>query len=1396
MIKKFAEAPVQNVISAMTFRKLAEDPDVMERFRRTTEMLREAQVKVGGKKLAPKVDDFLYGVCIMMHAAEAALVNQSTGDFIANAEGKPSRGWFENTTDSRGKPTVKWCSPDNIKMYKNANGDIFPEEDLLAKHKEWVGKPLCKDHQSNSVDGIRGIVVDTFYDPKFKRVYALFALDRKNYPDLARKVEAGYATCVSMGTAVGRAICTECGNVATTEPEYCHHIKARANYGEINKDLSPIELSLVVTGADSAAKIKEVLASLKTYVTDKESQIKKSTPNSIRISQLMSEIKKIERDLLAIKYAEVDLSQLSEVLQNLESRKPGDPNVAQYESRLPKTKEELMGVRDVGLLTRLLHQAKRFDLDIYQNVSDVLANLEKGEGSDLSIKNQEAGSVKNPEQEKATGMEDSAGFPLNQEFPDDSHTGDLLPTDLQPPADAPMAAFTSLYSRLNKAGEFSQEAGLNDKFASLKEKIMSLESIMKTNEEKPMNFAAMKERALKRREAYHQGTEAPHKYDLMGDQDKIRNTQDKQMVGDEVDYGSDSEVLPKGDRPVKEHMQRASLEERRIQRAALLDAISKSATGGEVVYDKTGNPVGIKTPDGKMKPVAQAAKDKDSDKEKEKAKKEKEKEKMKKEKEKEKEKAEKEKAKAKKEKKAYWQGTEEPTPGKTRYELMGDQEKLRATQDKQMSGQGMEPGNDGMHPGYGESDESKKRYWQRMANLRAKLVKGASTEAKWDIFADDEKVLTVSAADVYSDVWGDKIASTDTTFGDYFQSENYGRRLMGLVRDAAGPAGAAQALELPAAPAAPAPEAHGEGAGEHDKVLAAIHSAQDALADAESALGGGDLKDVSVPEKAEPEAGAPMAAQSETEELRLVKAEVTAALDELTLLEGELDDGNEKVASLVDEAIEDTNAVVAHYVGLLQAFAKKKDKKEDDKKAKEKAKEKEKAEKEKEKMKKEKEKMKAKKSDSELLNDLLKVRADNRAALVARAMEALDEDLGLSEQELDDLLAEHSDLIGDDHGHEHGAGEAYDMMVDDMCAKDKKKKEKDEEEEEEKDDKEEKDEKDAKDAKDAKDGNGPQFGAPAEEGAVRDEKSAKDGKKEDKKDKKEKEEEEEKDEKEDDKDDEKDAKDGSKEDGVSPKEKAFVKEEIKDHDESPKAHQGKMSRKEWRDQLVAKAKAGGFQYADIIGKAHQGKGTAVSFDAKVSDEGNLVENIMTNQAKNLDVARSEPRNVRMAAEKLNQLIAKGSIDPKDLEELVAAGAVDPAAAKYWKDFYKQSPDGGAEFGAEMSKDFEQHKKKASTNNEVEVREARLRRAFDLGMQAQDKGIISKSASELNKYVDNLIQLPDHVFESVKNIVSQHKKASAVAVPQMGLTYDNDDETVKTASVRVPSSFEDLAQMWR
>jgi hypothetical protein len=209
------------------------------------------------KKVAPKADDFLYFSCVMMHAAEASAINPD-GTPKLDKQGKEVKvGWKKNA-----KGGMKWETTDpSVQAYRNSNRDIFPESELLLAYKNWIGKPLCVDHRSSEIEAVRGFIADAYYDHKLKRVVALCALDKLTYPDLAHKVSSGYTSDVSMGTAVGCAICYDCGHPAMTESQYCNHMRSRTCYGEINTMLNPIELSIVVNGADQQAKIKHVIAS-------------------------------------------------------------------------------------------------------------------------------------------------------------------------------------------------------------------------------------------------------------------------------------------------------------------------------------------------------------------------------------------------------------------------------------------------------------------------------------------------------------------------------------------------------------------------------------------------------------------------------------------------------------------------------------------------------------------------------------------------------------------------------------------------------------------------------------------------------------------------------------------------------------------------------------------------------------------------------------------------------------------------------------------------------------------------------------------------------------------------------------------------------------------------------
>ena len=169
----------------------------------------------------------------------------------------------------------------------NDNGDFFSHEELVKKYKTFIGKSVFVDHENENVEKARGIIIDAVYNNKGKFVELLKAVDKKAYPELARGVELGYITDTSMGCRCGKSICSICGNVATTEEDFCEHIlnyKGSTFNGlpvwEDNRDIEFFEDSFVTTGADPQAKILEKVASRHNRIV-KNSQFNNPYYNSI-----------------------------------------------------------------------------------------------------------------------------------------------------------------------------------------------------------------------------------------------------------------------------------------------------------------------------------------------------------------------------------------------------------------------------------------------------------------------------------------------------------------------------------------------------------------------------------------------------------------------------------------------------------------------------------------------------------------------------------------------------------------------------------------------------------------------------------------------------------------------------------------------------------------------------------------------------------------------------------------------------------------------------------------------------------------------------------------------------------------------------------------------------------
>lgn len=151
----------------------------------------------------------------------------------------------------------------------NGNGDYFPEQELKDNYKTFIRRGVYVDHKSDSVENAVGIILDAKYwdDPDTKYVECLMAIDASH--PIATKIANGIVNSVSMGAIVDRCECNQCHKIATSENEYCEHLRSymgREYNGKkvyaINRGVNFYELSCVGTPADKDAHILEKVAEL------------------------------------------------------------------------------------------------------------------------------------------------------------------------------------------------------------------------------------------------------------------------------------------------------------------------------------------------------------------------------------------------------------------------------------------------------------------------------------------------------------------------------------------------------------------------------------------------------------------------------------------------------------------------------------------------------------------------------------------------------------------------------------------------------------------------------------------------------------------------------------------------------------------------------------------------------------------------------------------------------------------------------------------------------------------------------------------------------------------------------------------------------------------------------
>ena len=483
------------------------------------------------RSIAPKSDDFLYFSIVFLKSAESALIDDK-GNLKKLSSGENAWGFFDEN----------WKWHGNVQPHKNNNSDIFPESELKIATEKWVGMPLCRDHESGSVDGIRGIILDTHYDDKFKQVVGLCALDRINYPDLARKVETGLVRYGSMGTAVEISVCSDCGNRAKTQKEYCQHVTGRAAYGEINVGLKPIEYSLVVQPAEPGAMLLKCIASLKDY----------------RKEFISHGIENVDAMLGALS------AQQAEHLEGIMKTACGTDGCSMGErKRIVKSFLKNNGLTKTSELTS-------DNLIDAERLAKVIETIDKHRGGDVS------GLVDNLAAMVSPGMHAEEGD--DALFEDDPSLGaeSLVSGESTniPTGDTPYPTVTNSDSgpgldfTESDTGALPAQALVSEPSVAitasdsngLKEYVddISINSIM----EDIMNESRLRKRAeLRRRVAYHQGgsdgVEPSGTYKDEGSSaNNIRNTQDKQMQQTGSMGGTDG-TFP-GDSQTKEKLSRAA----------------------------------------------------------------------------------------------------------------------------------------------------------------------------------------------------------------------------------------------------------------------------------------------------------------------------------------------------------------------------------------------------------------------------------------------------------------------------------------------------------------------------------------------------------------------------------------------------------------------------------------------------------------------------------------------------------------------------------------------------------------------------------------------------------------------------------------------------------------------
>ena len=324
----------------------------------------------------------------------------------------------------------------------NGNGDYFPKVDLIASYQTFVGKGLFLNHDSDDLSKAIGKVLDSYPIEANGEFYieCLAKIDKKLYPEIARKVETGVLSKVSMGCGVERSTCNICGHVLYSDDDMkCAHLsgsllkeaEAQIDFPKvgikkgsavkvfaINEGISFTELSIVNVPAWPNADINSIISSLKETLSKTASLNKDEIVTQLKeiLASLDNETRnivkdnicqcKLEENMSNVEHNENELDSVLKKLNALEymtlisslEKKVGEQK-AEKDNLVEKAKNSLAGKLFKQTLKRLSPKATQTEVD------KVVEDLSKKYLSETST--EEVESMYKPIFIKEANLEDS-----------------------------------------------------------------------------------------------------------------------------------------------------------------------------------------------------------------------------------------------------------------------------------------------------------------------------------------------------------------------------------------------------------------------------------------------------------------------------------------------------------------------------------------------------------------------------------------------------------------------------------------------------------------------------------------------------------------------------------------------------------------------------------------------------------------------------------------------------------------------------------------------------------------------------------------------------------------------------------------------------------------------------